>query len=233
MSNKRHYPSIISIDGPAASGKSTIGRRLADHLGYLFFDTGVMYRAVTWIALQQKTDLNNEFVLTRLAEATELDVRSPSVDDGRYCDILANDVDITWDIRKPEVDANVSLVSSYPGVREVLTEQQRKIGRRGNVVMLGRDIGTVVLPEAGLKIYLDASPEIRAERRYLEKNERGEFSDQAQILEDMLERDRFDSTRQIAPLKPARDAIVISTDELDIDQVLEKIIGLLEDGYGS
>jgi len=233
MRNNRHYPSIISIDGPAASGKSTIGRHLADYLGYLFFDTGLMYRAVTWIALQQKIDLNSEFALTGLAEATELDVRPPSVDDGRYCDILANGVDITWDIRKPEVDANVSLVSSYPGVREVLTEQQRKIGWRGNVVMLGRDIGTVVLPEAGLKIYLDASPEIRAERRYLEKISRGEHSDQAQILEDMLERDRFDSTRQIAPLKPAGDAIVISTDDLDIDQVLEKIIGLLEDGYGS
>lgn len=233
MKNKGHYPSIITIDGPAASGKSTIGRRLSDYLDYLFFDTGVMYRAVTWVALQNKTDLNSASDLTELAETTRLDVRSPTLDDGRFCDILANGRDITWNIRKPAVDANVSLVSSYPGVRNVLTEQQRKIGRRGKVVMLGRDIGTVVLPEADFKLYLDASPNIRAQRRHLEKIQRGEQSNQAQILEDMIERDRFDSTRQIAPLTPAKDAIVLSTDEMDIDQVLEKIIGLLEEYDGS
>jgi cytidylate kinase len=192
-----------------------------------------MYRAITWLALQQKTDLENESDLTSLAETTDLDVRPPSVDDGRFCDILANGIDITWDIRKPEVDANVSLVSSYGGVREVLTEQQRKIGKRGKVVMLGRDIGTVVLPEAGFKIYLDASPQIRAQRRHLEKIKRGEQSDQAQILDHMVERDRFDSTRKIAPLKPASDAIVVSTDEMDIEQVLEKIFNLIEDIHGS
>lgn len=224
---------IITIDGPAASGKSTIGRRLADYLGYLFFDTGVMYRAVTWIALHKNADLNNASDIAELAKTTELDVRPPSLDDGRFCDILANGKDITWEIRTPDVDANVSLVSSYSGVREVLTDQQRKIGRRGNVVMLGRDIGTVVLPEAGFKIYLDASPQIRAQRRHLEKIQRGEHSNQAQILEDMIERDRFDSTRQIAPLKPADDAIILSTDELDIDQVLEKIIDLLEEKHAS
>lgn len=233
MKYNNYYPSIITIDGPAASGKSTIGRRLADDLGYLFFDTGVMYRAITWLALQQKTDLENESDLTSLAETTDLDVRPPSVDDGRFCDILANGIDITWDIRKPEVDANVSLVSSYGGVREVLTEQQRKIGKRGKVVMLGRDIGTVVLPEAGFKIYLDASPQIRAQRRHLEKINRGEQSDQAQILDHMVERDRFDSTRKIAPLKPASDAIVVSTDEMDIEQVLEKIFNLFKDIHGS
>jgi cytidylate kinase len=233
MKNNKHYPLIITIDGPAASGKSTIGRHLADYLNYLFFDTGVMYRAVTWIALQKNADLKNASEITEIAETSELDVRPPSQNDGRFCDILANGKDITWDIRKPAVDANVSLVSSYSGVRKVLTEQQRKIGRRGKVVMLGRDIGTVVLPEAGLKIYLDASPQIRAQRRHIEKIQRGEQSNQVQILEDMIERDRFDSTRQIAPLKPAEDAIVLSTDQMDIHQVLKKIIGLLEEDNGS
>ena len=159
-------PSIIAIDGPAASGKSTIGKRLADELGYLFFDTGVMYRAVTWIALQRGVDVRDEAAVTRLAEETPMDVAPASKSDGRACDVLVEGRDITWETRRPEVDANVSIVSAYAGVRRALSAQQRRIGQRGRVVMVGRDIGTVVLPEADLKIYLDASAEERARRRF-------------------------------------------------------------------
>ena len=145
-------PKTIALDGPAASGKSTVGLRIAEALGYLFFDTGVMYRAVAWAALQKSVDLENEAAVTQLAEETPIDVRAASQDDGRTCDVLINGDDITWQTRCPEVDANVSVVAAYPGVRAALTVQQRRIGQRGDVVMVGRDIGTVVLPEADLKI---------------------------------------------------------------------------------
>jgi cytidylate kinase len=143
-------PSTIAIDGPAASGKSTIGLRLAHALGYTFFDTGVMYRAVAWLALQRGLDLLDEAAVIKLAEEANLDIRPASKEDGRTCDVLANGQDITWEIRCPEVDANVSVVSAYAGVRRALSAQQRKVGLRGKVVMVGRDIGTVVLPEAEL-----------------------------------------------------------------------------------
>jgi cytidylate kinase len=169
-------PLIIAIDGPAASGKSTIGKRLAEHLGYLFFDTGVMYRAITWIALRSGIDVSNESAITRLAEETFVDVRPASQPD-RVCDVIVGFTDITWETRRPEVDANVSVVSAYPGVRRALSAQQRRIGQRGRVVMVGRDIGTVVLPEADLKIYLDASAEERARRRFDEIVARGEQAD--------------------------------------------------------
>ena len=150
-------PNIIAIDGPAASGKSTLGRRLADSLGYLFFDTGVMYRAVTWIALQRGLNVRDEAAVTDLAEKIQIDVSPASKPDGRVCDVIVEGKDVTWETRRPEVDANVSIVSAYRGVRSAMSKQQRRIGQRGRAIMVGRDIGTVVLPEADLKIYLDAS----------------------------------------------------------------------------
>ncbi len=219
-------PSIIAIDGPAASGKSTIGKRLADELGYLFFDTGVMYRAVTWLALQRELDMSDETAITVLAESVPIDVQPPSQADGRACDVLVEGVDITWKIRLPEVDANVSVVSAYAGVRRALSSQQRRIGQRGSVVMVGRDIGTVVLPKADLKIYLDASAEERARRRYDEIVARGESADYNEILAKVIKRDRIDSTRDVAPLKAAEDAIVVDSDDLSADEVFEKALVL-------
>lgn len=212
-------PNIIAIDGPAASGKSTIGKRLADDLDYLFFDTGVMYRAVTWIALQRGVDVNDESAVTRLAVEIPIDVAPVSKMDGRACDVLVEGVDITWEVRRPEVDANVSVVSAYPGVRQALSQQQRRIGQRGRVVMVGRDIGTVVLPEADLKIYLDASARERARRRYTEIIARGEQADFKEILSKVRARDQIDSTRAVAPLRPAEDAIIIDSDKMSADQV--------------
>lgn len=220
------FPSIIAIDGPAASGKSTLGFRLAEALGYLYFDTGLMYRAVTWLALNQGIDVRDELAVTQLAENVPIEVTAPSLEDGRACDVVVDGHDITWEIRKPEVDANVSIVSAYPGVRKALSAQQRRIGMRGRVVMVGRDIGTVVLPEADLKIYLDASPEERANRRYKEILERGSHANYDEVLEKVRDRDRIDSTRAIAPLKPAADAVILDSDALDANEVFQKVYAL-------
>ena len=219
-------PNIIAIDGPAASGKTTLGRRLADSLGYLFFDTGVMYRAVTWIVLQHGLEVQDETAVTHLAETVQIDVHPPSKEDGRACDVLAGGVDITWETRTPEVEANVSPVSTYRGVRQALASQQRRIGLRGRVVMVGRDIGTVVLPEADLKIYLDASDQERARRRYLEIINRGGKADYEQILAGVRMRDKIDSTRAFSPLRPAGDAIILDSDKLNADEVYAKVEAL-------
>ena len=216
-------PSIIAIDGPAASGKSTIGKRLADSLGYLFFDTGVMYRAVTWLAIQRGVNLRDETAVTRLAEETPIEVAPASQSDGRACDVLIEGRDITWEARGPQIDANVSVVSAYAGVRAALSRQQRRIGQRGKVVMVGRDIGTVVLPEADLKIYLDASAEERARRRYDEIIARGGEADYEEILSKVRNRDHIDSTRAVAPLRPAKDAVLIDSDRMNAEEVFEKV----------
>jgi CMP/dCMP kinase len=216
-------PTIIAIDGPAASGKTTLGRRLAEKLDYLFFDTGVMYRAVTWVTLDRGVAVADEAAVTGLAETVQIDVRPPSKDDGRACDVLADGRDITWETRSREVEASVSPVSAYRGVREALASQQRRIGLRGRVVMVGRDIGTVVLPEAELKIYLDASAEERARRRYQEILDRGGQADYAQILEGVRSRDRIDSGRAVSPLRPAEDAVILDSDKLNADEVFAKV----------
>lgn len=214
-------PKIIAIDGPSASGKSTLGHKLAQALSYLYFDTGVMYRAVTWLALTQGLDIGDEAAITKLAQFTQFDVRPPSIQDGRAYDVIVDGQDITWDIRRPEVDGNVSPVSAYAGVRKALSAQQRRIGKRGNIVMVGRDIGTVVLPNAELKIYLDASVEERARRRFEELCGRGEPADYDNILQAMRKRDQIDSHRKVAPLRPAKDAHILCSDGLDANQVLE------------
>jgi len=219
-------PNIIAIDGPAASGKSTLGRRLADALGYLFFDTGVMYRAVTWATLQRSVEVTDEAGVTRLAETVQIDVLPPSKEDGRACDVLADGVDITWATRTPEVEANVSPVSAYRGVREALASQQRRIGLRGRVVMVGRDIGTVVLPEAELKIYLDASAEERARRRFKEILDRGGKADYETILAGVRMRDEIDSNRAFSPLRAAEDAVILDSDKMSADEVFAKVEAL-------
>ena len=220
---------MIAIDGPAASGKSTLAQNLASVLGYLYFDTGVMYRAVTLAALKSGTLVKDEVAVTAITNELDLDVQPPSNDDGRQCDVLMNGKDVTWEIRTPAVDENVSQVSMYPGVRQAMTVRQREIGLRGAVVMVGRDIGTVVLPEAELKIYLDASVEARANRRYEESLQRGNPVEYDVILKRMRERDRLDSTRTLAPLRPADDAVILDSTNLSIHDVFEKALALAED----
>jgi cytidylate kinase len=225
-------PSIIAIDGPSASGKSTVGLILANRLGYLYFDTGIMYRAVTWAALEQLKAVDDEALVTKLAEEVQIDVQSPSKMDGRSSDVLLNGTDITWEIRSREVEAAVSQVSAYPGVRTAMTAQQRRIGQRGRIVMVGRDIGTVVFPEAELKVYLDACVDVRAQRRFEELRQRGEPANYKKILAAMKRRDKIDSTRAVAPLRAAKDAYRICSDEIDAEQVVNQVLELARIGRG-
>lgn len=222
-----NIPKIIAIDGPAASGKSTIAEKLAADLGYLYFDTGVMYRAVTLAALRVLHSVQDEQLVTEIAGRVQIDVLPPRVSDGRLYDVLLDGTDVTWAIRQPEVDRNVSQVSAYSGVRKAMTEQQRRIGQRGAVVMVGRDIGTVVFPEAELKIYLDASVEERARRRHEEVSRRGQITTYEEILDAMKRRDKMDLSRVIAPLRPAADAVIVNTDGLDVCQVLKQVKKLI------
>ncbi|MGD8398114.1 MAG: (d)CMP kinase [Anaerolineae bacterium] len=233
--------STIAIDGPAASGKSTIGFLLAERLDYLYLDTGVMYRAVTWAALDRDIAIEDEAAVVALAEVLHIDIRRPTVADGRQYTVLADGADVTWEIRTPAVDRGVSPVSAYAGVRAALTAQQRRIGARGGVVMVGRDIGTVVLPDADLKIYLDATLEERAARRHREIVARSEAAsgpgagvasgvvDYQAVLDGVRRRDEIDSGRALAPLRPADDAVVVDTTTLDVDHVLEEALRLVKD----
>ncbi len=218
---------IIAMDGPAGSGKSTVAAILAKDLGYLYFDTGVMYRAVTLYALQEDVDIADEIQVTHLAEIAVIDVQEASIDDGRQYDVLLNQDDVTWKIREKAVEAYVSPVSTYAGVRKAMTEQQRRIGLRGKVVMVGRDIGTVVLPEAGVKIYLDATVEERARRRVLELQQRGTPLSYEDILANLKSRDEIDSNRKVAPLRAADDAHRILTDGMSIQEVVDAIKAIL------
>jgi len=214
--------SIIAIDGPAGSGKSTVGQQLAQRLGYLYFDTGVMYRAMTLACLQGGTPVDDQRAVEALAQRVAIDVRAPTVADGRQYDVLLEGSDVTWALRSPEVEGSVSRVSMYAGVRRAMSARQREIGLRGKVVMVGRDIGTVVLPEADVKIYLDASVEERARRRWREAQARGEAVGSIEdVLRSMRERDRIDSTREVAPLKAAADAVVVDSSSMSVEQVVE------------
>jgi len=213
---------MIAIDGPVAAGKSTIGRLLARRLGYRFADTGAMYRALTWKAIRLNIDLEDEEALSRLATNTKIEL--PSTGDSG---VLVNGQDITADIQNFEVEAGVSLVAKVARVREVLVKQQQRLAQGGKIVMAGRDIGTTVLPHAELKVYLVASIEKRAKRRYLELIERGETADYHTILADLIRRDEIDSERTISPLQPASDARIIDTDGLSPQQVLSEILGMM------
>jgi cytidylate kinase len=216
-------PRTIAIDGPAGSGKSTLGMLLAKDLGYLYFDTGVMYRAATLAAIRKGLDVADEVGIGKLARKIRIDVQPPSKEDGRYYDVLLDNEDVTWEIRSDAVNDYVSPVSTYAEVREAMTVQQRRIAQENKVVMVGRDIGTVVMPDAALKIFLDASVEVRAHRRYQELTRRGDRADFNIVLQSLTNRDRIDSSRRIAPLKIAEDAIVIQSDCLNIQEVFEKV----------
>jgi CMP/dCMP kinase len=225
MSN---IPNIIAIDGPAASGKTTVAEILARRYGLIFFDTGVMYRAVTLAVLNQHLAMDDEDAITKVAETAYIDIATPSQADGRKMDVLLDGLDVTWDVVSQEVNKFVSTVSAYSGVRKALTDQQRRIALNGMIVMVGRDIGTVVAPDADLKIFLDASLEVRAKRRYEEEITRNPLANMDMILSSLKQRDSIDTTREIAPLRPADDAIIIDTNEKSIEQVVQLIAGFIE-----
>lgn len=220
------HPVVLAIDGPAGAGKSTVAERLARELDYFYFDTGVLYRAVAVEALTRDVDLTDEAALECLVRDVDIQVRPASVDDGRQVDVLLEGRDISHEIRTPQVDAIVSRVAASPSVRAGLIDlQQRQIQGKGTI-MAGRDIGTIVCPDAELKIFLTASPRERAERRLLQV---GGAPDQLAAIQDALEeRDRLDSSRAIAPLTRAADAVDVDTDGRSIDEVVAMVRALLE-----
>ena len=223
-------PRTIAIDGSAASGKSTLGNTLAKRLNYLYLDTGIMYRSVAWATLDAKIDVADEDRVSKLAETIALNLSPPTIADGRQCTVQVNGQDVTWLIRSPEVDANVSKVSAYLRVRQAMIARQRAIAEQGPVIMVGRDIGTVVLPEADLKIFTKASLEVRARRRYQERLERGEMISYDELLVTMARRDQQDQERTHSPMIPAPDAVIIDTDGLTIEEVIRKVEGLISGG---
>lgn len=219
-------PQLIAIDGPVAVGKSSVGYLLAQRLGYFFIDTGAMYRALTWKAIKLGIDLEDENKLSQLAAATNISF-VPSYN-GKGYSVFVDGEDVSTKVRHREVERGVSLVSKVAGVRSVMVREQQEMAQRGRVVMVGRDIGTVVLPQAELKVYLMASAEERARRRYLELVSQGENVDYDVILAELKRRDEIDSQRAVSPLKPAVDAKIIDTEGLSPEQVVQEICRLME-----
>ncbi len=214
---------VIAIDGPGAAGKSTVARLLADRVGAMLFDTGALYRAVTLAAVRAGISGSDAGALTALAQRLGIVIRPASTDDGRQVDVLLDDEDVTWAIRTPEIDAQVSEVAAHPAVREALLDAQRSIADGTKVVMVGRDIGTVVVPNAGTKIYLDATAAERARRRLAELQGRGVESTYDRVLADLNARDAYDSGREAAPLSAASDALVIDSDNRSIEGIVAEI----------
>ena len=211
---------LIAIDGPVGSGKSTAARRVAELLGYLYVDTGAMYRALALKALRRAVPWGETEQLIALAAQTRVDLR----DSSRGLQVLLDGADVTKEIRAGEVSQAASRVAVIPGVRRVLVAEQRRAGQGGGVVMEGRDIGTVVFPDADLKIYLIASVEVRAERRLREHRERGEAFAYEQVLEEVRERDRRDSEREVSPLLRARDAVLVENSAMDAEETARLIV---------
>ena len=215
----------IAIDGPASAGKSTIAKKVAEKLGYIYLDTGAMYRTLTYAALSNGSDLHDEEALHKLLQGIRITFSTAENEMQR---VFLNEEDVTESIRSEEVTQNVSLVSSFAKVREEMVARQKSIARSGGVVMDGRDIGTVVLPDAEVKIFMTATAEERALRRYKENMAKGMTTSLEELTEDMKRRDHLDSTRTISPLKKADDAIVLDSTHLEIDEVVKRILGIIE-----
>ncbi len=220
-------PRTIAIDGPAGAGKSTIGALVAERLGYLFLDTGAMYRAVALAALRRGIDPDDGPRLAGLAREVRIAIGPPTVRDGRAYTVLLDGDDVTWTIRGGDVDRVVSQVARVPAVRDAMVEQQRGLAERGRLVMVGRDIGTVVLPRAERKIFLTATAAERAKRREEELKARGEIRPRQVLLQEILRRDRLDSERAVAPLRAAEDAIVVQTDGLSVGEALDQVLAIV------
>lgn len=209
----------IAVDGPASSGKSTVSKKVAKDLGLIYIDTGAMYRTLTYEALKRKADIENEEELLRILE--DLSIRFER--NGSDQKVYANETEVTEDIRNADVTNSVSIVSAHPKIREVMVERQREMAQKQGVIMDGRDIGTVVLPKADVKIFLIASVEERAMRRFKENQSRGITTSLEDLTREIEERDYKDSNRKVAPLKQASDAHLIDTTGLSISEVVEKI----------
>ena len=225
MEHKTTKPIVIALDGPAGSGKSTVAKEVAKRLGFVYLDTGAMYRSLTLKALRSGVDLNNEAKLITLARQTIIDLQ---IGKDHALKVFLDGADVTEDIRTPEVTNHTFYVARVGGVREIMVARQRTIGEQANVIAEGRDIGTVVFPHAYRKFYLDANFEERANRRFKEMKQKGTTVESSAVQKDLQERDTKDFTRQVGPLKKADDAIVIDSTHLSIQDVVQKIIDSIE-----
>jgi len=219
----------IAIDGPAGSGKSSLAKRVAQILGYLYLDSGAMYRALALKALREKAALDNCFTLEELARGTHIELKPPTPEQeaagSKNC-VLLDGEEVTQAIRTAEVAQAASRLATIAGVREVLVAEQQRAGAGGGVVMEGRDIGTVVFPHAELKIFLEASPEVRAERRWKEHQEKGEVLALGEVLEEVRERDRRDRERRVSPLVRASDAVLVDNTAMDVEETARLVVML-------
>jgi len=222
---RKQTPVIITIDGPAGAGKSTVAKELARRLGFAYLDTGAMYRALTLKAMRQNVNLKEESQLIVLARKTSIDI---GMDDKRALKVLLDGIDVTEAIRSLQVTNNTAYIAKVPGVRAVMVKRQRQIAQERNVVVEGRDIGTVVFPKATKKFYLDADFNERTQRRRDELKSKGEDVDEALLKRELKERDTKDITRPIGPLKKADDAILIDTTRMTIEEVVARIIKIIK-----
>jgi cytidylate kinase len=222
----------IAIDGPAGSGKSSVARRAAALLGYLYLDSGAMYRALALKALQNGIALSDESALETLAASTHVELKPPTPElestGAKNC-VFLDGAEVTMLIRTPEVAQGASRLAVIAGVREILVAEQQRAGAGGGVVMEGRDIGTVVFPRAELKIFLEASPEVRAERRWKEHEEKGEHFSLAQVLDEVHERDQRDRERKVSPLVRAADAVLVDNTAMDAEETARLIVFLAQE----
>ena len=225
-----HKTYSVAIDGPAGAGKSTIAKRLAKELGYYYVDTGAIYRTVAYFLDLLGISPKDTDGVQRYIDELTVDIY---YDETGLQHMLMNGIDVTGDIRTPDISQKASLVSAQPVVREVLLDMQRDVAKENNVIMDGRDIGTVVLPHADVKIFLTASAEVRAQRRYAELQAKGSKDSYEQVLSDIQRRDHQDSTRAIAPLKAAKDAVTVDTSSMDIDEVVDTIRRIVLDKVGT
>jgi CMP/dCMP kinase len=219
----------IAIDGPAGSGKSSLAKRVAQILGYLYLDSGAMYRALALKALREKVALDNFRVLEELARGTHIELKPPTLEQetaGSKNRVFLDGQEVTQAIRTAGVAQAASRLATIAGVREILVAEQQRSGAGGGVVMEGRDIGTVVFPRAELKIFLEASPEVRAERRWKEHQEKGEAMTLAQVLEEVRERDRRDRERKVSPLVRASDAVLVDNTAMDVEETARLVVML-------
>lgn len=216
---------VVALDGPGSSGKSSVGAAAALRVGYRFCDTGLLYRAVTWLSLDRRVPSSNHGALSALAKEVELAVDGA----GRLARVIVDGVDRTGDVHTPRVDAAVSAVSAVAELRVALLERQRSLAAPGGILMAGRDIGTVVLPDADLKLFLDASVEERARRRAEERGLDAAGPESDAILAALRQRDRLDSTRAVAPLHPAADARIIATDGNRFEDTVDAVVGAILD----
>ena len=223
--NSRHKKLTIAIDGPSGAGKSTVGKSLAKRLGYLYIDTGAMYRTVALMARERSVDVEDETTLSRLASS--LHITFVSVGEETY--VLCDGEDVTEAIRSPEISRLASGISMRKVVREALVQKQREMGRGGGVVLEGRDIGTVVFPDADVKFYLDAEPEERGRRRFKELNEKGMKVDFRGTLEEVIKRDHNDMKRDLSPLRKADDALLIDSTHRSVEEIVQEMVHIVRE----